>query len=63
MAIIHTNCKCGNAVEVRTGDDADNYYRKDGKQAVYPGESGYCIFRCRACHEPLHETVQGFAFE
>lgn len=62
MAVIHTNCTCGKAVEIRTGKDSDSRYRKDGKQAVYPGEDGYCIFRCRQCLEPLSETVPAFAY-
>lgn len=63
MALIRTNCTCGKAVEIRTGQHADNRYRKDGKQAVYPGESGYSIFRCGQCLEPLSETVPAFAYE
>lgn len=62
MAVIHAACSCGNSVEVRTGADADPSYRKDGKQAVYPGESGYCIFRCRSCMRPLSETCAEFAY-
>lgn len=63
MAIIHTNCTCGKAVEIRTGSDANSNYRKDGKQAVYPCEGGYCIFRCSQCLEPLHQTVPAFAHQ
>lgn len=37
--------------------------RCDGKQAVYPGESGYSIFRCERCRECLDETVPQFAYE
>lgn len=62
MPVIQTACSCGKAVEVRTGADADPNYRKDGKQAVYPGESGYSIFRCRACLQPLSETCAEFAY-
>lgn len=63
MAIIETACSCGKKVEVRTGGDSGSNFRKDGKQAVYPGESGYCIFRCRACLEPLHQTCPEFAWD
>jgi len=63
MAVIQTECTCSKPVEIRTGADADNTYRKDGKQAVYPGEDGYCIFRCEQCMEPLDQTVPAFAYE
>lgn len=62
MAITHTKCTCGTPVEIRSNGDANPNYRKDGKQAVYPGESGYSIFRCRTCLEPLHQTVPAFAY-
>ena len=63
MSIIQTECACGTKVEIRTGSDSNSSFRKDGKQAVYPGESGYCIFRCRDCRMPLHETAPEYAFE
>lgn len=63
MSIIQTACACGTKVEIRTGSDSNSSFRKDGKQAVYPGERGYCIFRCRDCRMPLHETVPEYAFE
>lgn len=63
MAVVKTECTCGTEVEIRSGVDADNRYRADGKQAVYPGESGYSIFRCQGCGEPLAETVPAFAYE
>lgn len=63
MAIIQTQCTCGTLVEIRTSGDAETIYRKDGKQAVYPGESGYSIFRCRTCLEPLSQTVPEFAYD
>lgn len=62
MAIVETECSCGEKIEVRTGSDSKSDFRKDGKQAVYPGESGYCIFRCRVCLEPLHQTCPEYAW-
>ena len=63
MAVIHTECSCGQPVEIRTGADSRSSFRTDRKQAVYPGEEGYCIFRCRQCSRPLDETVEAYAFE
>lgn len=63
MAVIATKCTCGQPVEIRTGKDSRVTFRRDGKQAVYPGEEGYDIFRCRSCGEPIHETVPEYAYE
>ncbi len=63
MAIIQTNCSCGQPVEIRTAADSSSDFRRDGKQAVYPGEDGYCIFRCQSCGQPLDETCPEYAFE
>lgn len=63
MPVIQAKCSCGQPVEIRTGRDADSRYRCDGKQAVYPGEKGYSIFRCCSCLECLDETVAEFAYE
>lgn len=64
MAIIQTACDCGQHVEVRTGEDSrGSAFRADGKQAVYPGEEGYNIFRCKACRQPMHMTCEAFALE
>lgn len=63
MSVIQTACSCGKPVDIRTGPDADPRYRRDGKQAVYPGENGYSIFRCEGCKECLNETVPEFAYE
>jgi len=63
MSVIQTKCSCGQPVEIRTGSDAHFSRRCDGKQAVYPGENGYSIFRCKSCHECLDETVPEFAYE
>jgi hypothetical protein len=63
MSIIKTACSCGQSVEVRTGSDSEGRsFRRDGKQAVYPGESGYSIFRCRSCSEPLDSTCPEYAY-
>jgi hypothetical protein len=62
MAVIESKCSCGQPVEVRTGSDSGDSFRSDGKQAVYPGETGYNIFRCRACLQPLHDTCSDFSF-
>lgn len=63
MAIIQSECSCGQPVEIRTADDSTDQFRADGKQAVYPGEDGYNIFRCRVCLQPLSETCSDFRFE
>lgn len=63
MAVIQTKCSCGQLVEIRTGADSNDSFRTDGKQAVYPGETGYNIFRCRECRQPLHESCPDFCFE
>ena len=53
-------CTCGQKflIEKKTGQSA---FRADGKRIFYPGEenAGLCAFRCRSCHEPVHETVPG----
>lgn len=63
MPIIQTACTCGKLVEIRTGSDSKFSNRNDGKQAVYPGEEGYTIFRCQDCRQPLNETVDEYAYE
>ena len=63
MAVIKTSCECGQAVEIRTGSDSTSSFRTDGKQAVYPNESGYCIFRCKSCRKPLDKTCPAFSYD
>ena len=69
MAIIDTNCTCGEKVTVLSGKDTHSRLRKDGKQVVYTGEPRtkdgkiYDIFRCRSCTQMISKTVPAASYE
>lgn len=64
MSIIQTQCICGTKVEIRTGPDVICTMRSDKLQAVYPDDEKkhYCIYRCRGCLQPMHQTVKEYAY-
>jgi hypothetical protein len=64
MSITQTQCTCGTKVEIRTGPDMICSMRSDKLQAVYPDDEKkhYCIYRCKTCLKPMHETIKDYAY-
>lgn len=57
--ITESACTCGQKVLIE--HDAEQTCRRDGKRVFYSRDedTGRCAFRCRACRQPVNETVPG----
>lgn len=53
-----TRCRCGKAVEIQYDTSS---CRADKKRVYHPEDrdSGWCLFRCKGCSEPVCDSVPG----
>ena len=53
---INAACECGEKLTVL--QDGSPTCRADGKRVIYTddGDDGWCVFRCRRCGRPVHES-------
>lgn len=60
--ILTTRCQCGKPVEIEYGV---NPTRRDRKLVYHPEDRGsrWCLFRCKGCKQPVHETVFGAEYD
>jgi hypothetical protein len=61
--ITESKCTCGQKFLIE--HNSENYFRRDRKRIFYSLDEskGICVFRCRNCLAPVHETVPGAEME
>lgn len=57
-----STCSCGQPMLIERNA---NSCRADKKRVFYPDQedTGFCVFRCKSCHQPVSESVPGAEYE